>query len=50
VAALRATRSLPVDGLAERIGVDAAGVDAALHGLTRDGIVVAARGRVRLAT
>ena len=50
VAALRQEPSISVRGLAGRLGVDPAGVDAALDGLARDGIVVAARGRVRLAT
>jgi A/G-specific adenine glycosylase len=50
VDALRTDTSLGVGDLPSRLGVDPAGVDAALAGLARDGIVVAARGRVRLAT
>ena len=49
LAATRDASSVPVAGLAARIGVPPARADAALAGLTRDGLVVVARGRVRLA-
>ncbi len=49
VAALRGTDWLRIADLPALIGVDAAGVDAVLAGLMRDGIAVAARGRVRFA-
>ena len=49
LAQARAARSVPVEDLAARIGVPPARADEALAGLARDGLVVVARGRVRLA-
>jgi A/G-specific adenine glycosylase len=49
LALLRERPSLPVRDLGARIGVPAARADEALAGLTRDGLVVVARGRARLA-
>ena len=49
LAAVRTAPSIPVAGLAARIGVPAARADEALAGLARDGLVVVARARIRLA-
>ena len=49
LAEAREARSVPVDDLAAKLGVPPARADEALAGLARDGLVVVARGRVRLA-
>jgi A/G-specific adenine glycosylase len=48
VAELRSQASIPTRGLPARLGIERERVDAAMEGLTRDGLVVAAGGRIRL--